>query len=213
MNSKHDDHGETATGPRLDCSEVRDWLDLIVDGEALDAEALQLSAAVDRAALRGHLAGCPECRTERRALEELTATLNASRVPVNRDFQTAVMSSLPAAGWEGASPRTWAWPMALLVLLAVSTASLLGFSSARLHPEAPFLGALAAIGDLASTSLLAGAGLLSASWQGLGLAIGEMLTASRGNLVAFVALVIAINGWLYLLLRRRAVEAKGRERR
>jgi hypothetical protein len=93
--------------------------------------------------------------------------------------------------------------MALFALLAAGAAALTGLGSARLEPGLPFTSALVAVADLAATALLAGSGLLAASWTGVGAAVGELVGGSTGNLVAFVVLVAGIDLLLLSLLRRR----------
>ena len=55
--------------------------------------------------------------------------------------------------------------------------------------------------EKAAAALLSGAGLLSASWRGVGLALGEALDLPAQ--VVFGLGVLALNALLFLLLRRR----------
>lgn len=183
------------------CAACQEWLGLEADGRLPE----ELAAGLDR-----HLADCAECREERSALAALGGLLERSRVGVHRGFAARVMASLPAAGWEGSAPRSWRLPVALMALLAAASAALVGLSSAQLGPGMPFLGALTAVAGLFSASLLAGAGMLGASWQGLGMVVGELFATSTGNLVAFVVLVIAANVLLVALARRRRRPAEDR---
>lgn len=181
-----------------DCSTYKEWLELEADGR-LDGEQRRL---LDR-----HAAACAGCREERRTLAALRRSLERARVGVNRGFTAEVMGRLPAAGWEGSAPRAWRLPVALLAVLAASAAALVGIGSAQLHPGVPFVGALAAVADMFQTAALAGAGLLAASWQGIGLAVGELFSTSTGSLVAFVVLVLAVDLLLFALIRRRRTAA------
>lgn len=143
------------------------------------------------------------------ALDELLA---AGRVPVREGFQARVMDSLPPAGWEAArspvrSPAVWRWPVAALAALLAAVAVLVGLSSPQVAPGGSFAGALAALGDLFATSALAGAGLLGASWQGIGLITSEALGNIPGGLLAFTVLVVCLNLLLFALVRRRSAEA------
>lgn len=187
-----------------DCATFREQLDLEVDGRLGGEEKI----ALDR-----HAAACAACREERRELDSLRRALERSRVGVRRSFTAEVMERLPAAGWEGSAPRAWRLPAAVLAALAAAAAALVGLSSAQLHPGVPFLGALAAVADMAQTAALAGAGLLAASWRGIGLAVGDLLSASPGTLIAFAVVVLAVDLLLLALIRRRrpaAAEASAR---
>ena len=62
---------------------------------------------------------------------------------------------------------------------------------------------------LAAAGALAGAGLLAASWKGVGLVTLEAVGTTPGGLVAFVVLVICLNLLLLSLLRRRRTAAAG----
>ena len=186
---------------RPDHSTYREWLNLDADG-ALPAES--------RARLDEHLTGCPECRAERAELFALSNLLQRSSVPVRPDFRQQVMSSLPSAGWESRSPRTWAFPAAVFVLLAGVAAFTMGGRS----PHSSLLSALAAVAGMFRASAVAGAGLISASWKGLGMAFAATLSSPM-SLGAFGIFVLCVNLVLVSLLRRRragAAETAGRER-
>ena len=115
------------------------------------------------------------------------------------DFRAAVMSALPTAGWEARSPRAWRFTAAVIVLLGGFAAALLVAGSA---PAASGFGALAAVGGMLQAAILAGAGLLGASWKGLGLVLDELLS-SPASLGAFGFLVLCLNLLLVSLIRRR----------
>lgn len=175
----------------MDHSDFELWLDL----EAAD----ELSAA-ERARLDEHVAGCGRCRDERRQLGRLHALLAESRVPVRAGFKTQVMASLPVAPWEARAPRSWRLPLAAAVLLFALAGALLGAASADLGA---LPGAVAAMGDLFGTALLAGAGLLAASWKGTGLVVQDALGETPGGFAAFAVLVVGLNLLLVSLLRSR----------
>jgi hypothetical protein len=142
-------------------------------------------------------------------MDGLDALLEAGRVPVREGFHARVMASLPSAGWEAArrparSAAFWRWPVAVLAALVALTRALVGMSSTQLAPGGSFLGALAALADLFASSALAGAGLLGASWQGIGLVTSEILGEIPGGLVAFAVLVVCLNLLLLSLVRRRS---------
>lgn len=181
-----------------DCTTYHEWLDQELDGDLPAARA---------AALAAHLAGCADCRLERRALAGLRDTLAAGRVAVNPNFAAEVMAALPAAGWEARSPRAWRLPMAAFALLAGAAAALAGVSTAQLYPGTPFLAAAGAVADLVAAAVVAGAGLAGASWSGIGLAVGELLAGSKATLAAFAGLVVGLDLVLLFLLRRRPAAA------
>ena len=178
----------------MDCGSFREWLELEADGRLHGEE---------RHALDRHADGCAECREERRATAALRGALERSRVGVSAGFAAEVMQRLPAAGWEASAPRAWRLPLALLAAFASAAAALVGISSARFHPGVPFAGAVAAVADMVQTAALAGAGLLGASWRGIGLAVREMFATSPGTVVAFVILVLAVDLLALALIRRR----------
>ncbi len=190
---------------RLDPTTGWEWLQHDLDGELPAAEQAELRAA---------MADDPDLGRQAAELQRLDALLRGSRIEVHPGFAAQVTRSLPAAGWEARHPRAWRLAVFLLLALGGASAALLGTGGARLAPAGPFGNALAAVGDLFRAAALTGAGLLSASWKGLGLVFASALTT--GGMLAFAALVVAVNVGLFLLLRRHgrrpaaAVAASGR---
>ena len=185
---------------RPDHNTCREWLDLDADN--------RLEGEEERARLDEHLASCAECREERQELRAFAGLLRRSAVEVRPDFRQAVMASLPTASWEArsASARTWRFPAAVLVLLGALGAGLLLGGS---EPSGAGFSILLAVGSLCRAALLAGAGLLAASWKGVGLVV-ERVISSPASLGAFGFLVLCLNLLLISLLRRkRPAEAKG----
>lgn len=177
---------------RPDHNTYREWLDLDVDG---------LLSPAQRAELEQHLAGCTACRTEREEMLALESLLQKNRVPVRPDFKDAVLSSLPTTGWENRHPKTWSFPAAVFLLLAGIAAAF--FGSAQLGSAGAGLSAVAAVADMLGSTVLAGAGLLAATWKGLGMAFEEVI-ASPMSLGVLAVLVISLNLALFTLLRRRS---------
>ena len=175
---------------RPDHSTYREWLNLDADG-GLDSG--------DRALLDEHLASCADCRREREEILALDGLLRSSALPVRPDFRASVMSALPTVGWQARSPRAWRFTAAVIVLLGGFAAALLIAGSA---PATSGFGALAAVGGMLQASILAGAGLLGASWKGLGLVFGQFIS-SPAKLGAFGFLVLCLNLLLISLIRRR----------
>ena len=174
---------------RPDHSTYRDWLNLDVDG---------LLAGEEKNRLEEHLAACAECRREHQELTALESLIRGSALAVRPDFRGAVMSSLPAAGWEARAPRTWRFPAAVFVLLGLAAALLVTGSASA--PSG--LTALLAVGGMFRAAALAGAGLLAASWKGIGLVVEEVIS-SPVSLGAFGFLVLCLNLLLISLIRRR----------
>ncbi len=173
----------------------REWLELEADGE-LPADR--------RPRLDAHLAACPECSAERRDLERLQGLLQSERLAVRPGFRHAVVQALPAAPWEARAPHAWRLPVAAFLLLGGLAAVLFGTSSAQLGGGSSVLGALLALTGLVQASALAGAGLLGASWKGVGLVLQQVL-ASPLSFTAFAVLVVCLNLLLVSLVRRRRV--------
>lgn len=170
-----------------------EWLNVERDApEALGAE--------ERRRLADHLSGCPACRAERESLARLDALLAAERIEVRADFASSVMAALPAAGWEGRSRAAWRLPLAVALMLALAAGALFS-TGAGAGGGLPAIAA--ALADLAASAVLAGSGLLWASWRGLSLALDRALAG--GAAVAFLVLVVSVDLLLasYLLRRRR----------
>lgn len=153
--------------------------------------------------LREHLDSCESCSAERQRLVAMNRLIDASILPVREGFRSEVMTALQPAGWEAKSPRTWVAAGIMLFLLGIGAALLTGLGAMA---EAPALGAIAAASatlfDFFKSSALAGAGLLSASWRGLGLAFSDLLSGSRWTAASFIVLVVGIDLLLLKLLLR-----------
>lgn len=175
---------------RPDHSTYREWLNLDADGTL---------GGDDQIRMEEHLAACGECRRERQELLALDGLLRRSAVGVRPGFRATVMEALPAAGWEARAPRAWRFPAAVFVLLGSLAAALMVAGSA----SAPSgLTALLAVGGMFRAAVLAGAGLLAASWKGIGLVVEDVIT-SPVSLGAFGFLVLCLNLLLISLVRRR----------
>jgi hypothetical protein len=147
--------------------------------------------------------------TEGAGHDQLDTLLAAAALPVRAGFRADVMRSLPAAGWEARSPRAWALPVAVLVLLALTTALVVGMPTAGTEGGGVTSGAAGAILDMIATGALAATGMLWASWRGMGLALDALL--SPGAAFALLVLVVSLDALLlsFLVRRRRAPVAGG----
>ncbi|HZF13065.1 MAG TPA: hypothetical protein VFE33_30105 [Thermoanaerobaculia bacterium] len=172
----------------------REWLQLETAGDTdLSPER--------RESLASHVAECPECQAERRDLAHVSQVLARGRLAVRADFRQSVIEALPAAGWESRHPRTWRFPGSVAVLFGLVAAAFFGRGTAA--SGSPIWGALLAIASFFRATLVAGLGLMQASWKGLGLVCGEIFS-SWPALAAFAVLVICLNLLLLSLVRRRA---------
>jgi hypothetical protein len=169
-------------------------VDLELDGALTPAEQEQLHREAS---------SWPELEAERRRLERLHALLAESRLPVEPGFRARVMAALPRERWQARPSLAWRLPLALLAGLAAVAALLVGWGASGLESTATFLGSLDALAALAVAAVLAGSGLLAASWQGVGMAVAGFLEASPTTQILVVFGVLALNGLLFLLLRGR----------
>jgi len=169
-------------------SDLRLLVDLDADG-ALDRD--------DRAALERGLESTPELRDEGRSLARLNKLLADYRIPVLPGFSERVMSSLPDAPWVRGW-KSWRASVAALAALAAIAMALMmaGVPAAEGSPLVATLGAMA---DFVVAAVLSGAGLLSASWRGVGHAVGDALGVPEQ--VVFGIGLVALNGLLFLMLR------------
>jgi hypothetical protein len=161
-----------------------------------------------QARLDAHLAFCPDCADE----EPLDTLLRRESLEVRPDFRRAVLAALPVAPWEGRQAHTqrfpWAFPAAACLLLGLLATAFYGMSAAvsGAGRAASALGAMGALAGLLKASALAGAGLLGASWKGLGMVLQELIAAPL-TLGAFAVLVFCLNVLLVSLVRRRRTVA------
>jgi hypothetical protein len=173
--------------------------------ELLDREVEGELAAGERRHLAEHLAGCAGCRGEQQRLLRLHEALGEARIPLAEGFRARVMEALPVAPWErpavAAPHRAMAAAVALLAAFAVASALLLAAASGA-AAGAPGMGVLAAVGKMATAALVTGAGLLGASWSGIGMAVGELFASAPAVLVGFVVLLVLMSLLLVSLLRR-----------
>lgn len=185
---------------RLDHSTYREWLNLEADGRLSRDE---------RGRLEEHLVTCSACRAELDDLRALDGLLLQERVPVRESFRRDVLDALPSAGWEARAPRTWGFPMALFLLLGLISAAVIGSGSTL--GEHSGVGALSAVMGMFKATVLAGSGMLAASWKGFGLVFEQML-ASPVSLGMFGVLVLCLNILLATMIRRKRTAPAPAER-
>lgn len=184
-----------AIQPSRKHSDLQEWLYLETDGGL---------GARERRELAQHLTECTECRREKQELERLHVLLGESVVEIDERFSREIMERLPEAAWEARTMGGWRIAVVVFLLLA-ATAGLLSFGGDRLAAEIPLAGTALALFGLFQSALLAGAGLLAASWTGLGMALDRVFESSRMAFVAFGLLVLGLDVlFVRLLLRYRA---------
>lgn len=175
-----------------DHSDFEEMLYLDTDG--------QLSAG-ERRRLEQHVAACSACRSERQSIARLGSLLDSSRLEVTREFTDRVLAALPEAGWEGRA-RTGLRAAALVFALLSVLAAVVGLGG-REAVGGPLGGAVIALLELFASAVAAGAGLLTASWRGLGLALGDVFRDSAAALAAFGLVVLGVDALLLRYLWRR----------
>ena len=174
------------------------WLDLEADGE-LNAD--------ERRCLEAAQAENPSVDSQRAAFRNLHDLLAPSSiapaVEPSPDFVARVMENLPQADWEARAEEpaglvAWQLPIAAMLAFTVGAAFLLsGLDSA-------ILGTGAAIADFLATTALAGAGLLEASWRGMGWGLQQAFADSPATVAAVAGAVLGVDAlFVSLLLRRR----------
>ncbi len=166
-----------------------------------------------QAAVAEHVAGCTQCQKESRDLRELHQLLSASVVRPREGFTGEVMRALVPAPWEARAVVVWRWPFALLLALGGIAAVLLGGAAAELEPSSGSFAAFVALARLLESAALAGAGLLGASWRGLGSGLGFWLAASKTHLAIAGGLLVALNLLFVRLLRPAPRNAAGEKSR
>lgn len=181
----------------IDDTTLRQWLDLDLDGGLPAAEKAQLEE---------RLAADTGLRAERQALAALHSLLAQDRIEVRAGFAARVQAALPAvAPWQR-SKRAWLLPAGLVAAFAAAAALVLGGAGAP-APEGALTGTAVALFDFLATTFLAGAGLLAASWRGVGMGLEELFAQSEVNLVVFGVAVGCLNLLFFRMLRRRRAAA------
>ncbi len=185
------DPNMTTSRNATDRETVRFWLDQEADGVLSTEDSALLAEALER-----H----PDLSNERAEMAELHSELAASRVAVREGFREGVMEALPSASWEPAGRQRWSVAVAAAAVLVVVSGLLLSLGDTSV----PGTGLLAAMGEFFRTTAIAGAGLLGASWRGLGLALQKGLESSPATIALFGLGVVALNVLFFRLLRRRS---------
>lgn len=179
-------------------TDLHEWIDRSADG-TLEPEL--------RPRLEAALAAQPALAHEAARMVALHGMLADSRIEVRPGFTHEVVSALPPAAWE--RRRAWRLPLALAAGLGVAAAVFLAFAGGG---DSGAFGTIAAIGDFFQVTLLAGAGLLGATWSGVTLAVDELFAGKRSMIVALVVGVIFLDLLFLRMLRRRSARSPAGEK-
>ena len=171
-------------------------LDLWVDGALSESEAIALGQRLEHDR---------DLQVERHRLEALREALVQQRVEPPDGFADAVMARLPQR--HRRTVRPWALAAAATLAVGLGAAGMLRWGLRGAAGDGA-LAPLLTVGDFFATVLLAGSGLLAASWRGVGQLVAGWLGESPVNLVVGVVLVVGVNLLLVSLLRRRALAAQ-----
>ena len=175
--------------------EVRQqWLDALADGSLIEAmtedERLRFAAEVGND---------PRLEADRQCWEALHRILREDRIPVRDGFAEKVLTALPEPAWQPSSTRFYPGLVAALLICTIGATYLLAGLA-----DQPLAGTGLALADFLQTTLLAGSGLLAATWVGLGFGLEKVFATSGASLAAFAILVTCLNLLFVSLLRRRA---------
>jgi hypothetical protein len=183
-----------------DAALVDAWLDGQLEGQAAAALSERLAARqADDADLLHEEAQL------RRLFEGIELGKLGMAMEVRPGFADAVMARLPR--------RAKASRLGLGLAAAAALAGLAA-AVALLAPGASTVGSLsAALADYVAALALAGAGLLGASWRGVGDGVRSFLALSPANLAMVVGVFAASCLLLFALLRRRRAAVTARSQR
>lgn len=157
-------------------------------------------APADNEALRARIDNDEALRREERELGRLHEALAAGRVAARPGFTAAVMAALPeSAPWADRKLLGWRSVLGTLAAVLVLALGAFGVAGTRGMDGAGFAAARA-VADFAVSAALSGAGLLAASWRGVGMAVAAALDLPAT--VVFGIGVVAVNALLIALLRR-----------
>ena len=190
---------KTDSVTKTDSATWRRWVDLDLEGELPEEDKARLAELADTDA---------RIQAERRDLGSLHRMIEGGRIAVRPGFAARVLAALPRAWWEhrrsSAGLPVWALPLAMTLVLALGAALLLGGA----EETGRFTGVGLAVLDFIQVTFLAGAGMLFATWRGVGFGVEQLIADSGMNLLAMVAAVVCLNLLLFSLLRRQRPAAE-----
>ena len=177
-------------------------MDHLEISERLESYAKAELASAEAAEVARHLEGCESCRAELEVERALLSGFADLRISARAGCAQNVIDRLRAPSWGRQKPAAWAFPAAAMAIFAAAAAWLsIGSSS-------PLSGLASTLGDLLATSLLAGAGLLGATWRGVGLAVRSAFSGDPLALLGLAAVTgLSLFGVYRFLLRPRWARA------
>lgn len=189
--TKMADNSETAPGGIR-----QQWLDAFAEGTL--AETL---AEDERRRFAAEVETDPRLEADRQSWNALHRVLREDRIPVRDGFAEKVMAALPEPAWQTdtASSRLYPGLLAALLVCTIGATYLLAGLA-----DQPLAGTGLALADFLQTTLLAGSGLLAATWVGLGFGLEKIFATSGATLGVFAIMVVCLNLLFFSLLRRRA---------
>lgn len=164
-------------------------------------ERLDAAAELGLDELAAELAADSRLAAEAAGWRALHRVLREDRVAVREGFQQRVMAALPEPAWRTSRARSARlYPALVAALLACTVGATFLLSGLA---DQPLAGTGLALADFFQTTLLAGSGLLGATWVGLGFGLEKLFASSGVSLFAFGAAVLFLNLLFFSLLRRR----------
>jgi hypothetical protein len=159
--------------------------------------------AAENAAVARHLEGCEACRADLEVERGLAEGMALLSIRPRADFAATVMAALPEPAWARPRGTAWAWPAAALAAFAAAAA----WVTANLAGT-PLTGIAGTLSGMAKASLIAGAGLLGASWRGVSLTVRGAFAGEPASLALLAATTaLALFGVYRFLLRPRWANA------
>ncbi len=166
--------------------------DTCPQAELIDAYVDGATTALERQQAERHLAECAECREEARSLSALNELLASER---RAPAPFAVHLDMPA---RAPKRRTAIAAAAAMAALVGATAAVLAGS---IPASASAASAVATLFDFVATIGLLGAGLLDASWRGVGAALSSAFGSGASGLVVGLVLALGLTGLLCSLFK------------
>ena len=154
-------------------------------------------STADQERLAAFAASSEATRTERAQYAALGSLLQSEKISAPAGFVDSVLARI-----ESSARSRWFWwvsAVAAALVLTVGGSTLFSGST----EGSGVLAALSALGGFVSTVALAGAGLLGATWSGVGSIARQWFADSPATMVLAVAAAVGANALLIRTLSRR----------